>query len=196
MFPTIDKVKAKRLLELDLDKKYIFFVGRLDDSKRVDMLLDAWSEIKDHYKNWRLLLVGNLPNMPFTDKALALGAIVHGKILQTEMYKFTNAADIYVLANYKGVHTYGGIGMLPVQALLSETPVVGVTVRNIPVDIRNEVGIYTFSRDELKVALEEIMTGKKKFKKLREKAIKYYSWENISRNTEKVYLELIRKYNE
>jgi glycosyltransferase involved in cell wall biosynthesis len=191
LFKPLNKQKAKQLLKLDISKKYILFVGRLDYTKRVDLLIDVWEELKDKYPDWQLLLVGNSRDMPLTNQATKVGAIIKGRVLQTEMSKYLSAANIYVLANLKGIHTHGGVGMLPVQALFCETPIVGVTVRNIPEEIRSDLGIYTDTKAELEQAIEDIITNKKRFSNLRELAVKEYSWEQISIKTKDKYLECL-----
>jgi len=191
LFKPIDKQEAKKMLNLNPNKKYIVFIGRLDYTKRPDMLLDAWEELKHRFPEWELLLAGNSSGMPLTSRAKELGVIVMGRILQTELYKYLSAASIYVLAHLKGIYTLGGVGMLPVQALFCETPVVGYTVKNIPEEIRSKLGICTNNKVELTEALQQIMTGNFCFKNLREIAIQEYSWENISKRTCHKYLEYI-----
>lgn len=195
VFKAIDKKDAKKSLDLEVSKKYILFVGRLDFTKRADLLIDVWEELRENHPQWQLLLAGNSPNMPLTERAESVGAIIKGRIIQTEMNKYLSAADIYVLANLKGIHTYGGVGMLPVQALFCETPVVGVTVRNIPEKIQSQLGIYTDTKEELKEALFQIMTAKRKFSNLRELAKNEYSWKNISNRTSQKYLEYLMLNN-
>jgi glycosyltransferase involved in cell wall biosynthesis len=64
-------------------------------------------------------------------------------------------------------------------------------VRNIPEEIRSDLGIYTDTKAELEQAIEDIITNKKRFSNLRELAVKEYSWEQISIKTKDKYLECL-----
>jgi len=194
MFFPLDKEKSKKEIGLDPMMNYCLFVGRLDYTKRADMLIEAWNRVKDKFPKWRMIIAGNIPNMPLEDFARKSGILIYGKILQTELYKYLSAANVYILANYKGIHTFGGVGLLSIQSLFCETPVIGATVRNFPTDIQNDVGIYTETIDQLTQALESVLSQNKTFFSLREKAIPFYSWSAISRKTRQEYDNLLLKY--
>lgn len=90
------------------------------------MLLDIFSELKNECRNdVGLVLAGAEKDDEFYDLALNCGAKIYPVVLQTDIYKFLSAADVYVLPNLSKHHMFGGTGLLPVQALLCGTPVVG-----------------------------------------------------------------------
>ena len=194
IFPIVDKKLTRELLNLDVNKNYILYVGIIDYHKRVDLLIDAFKEIKPKYPNAELLIAGNFKTDPLYTDAEKAEAILCGRILQTAMYKYLTAADCYVLPDLLPIHTFGGIGELPVQALLCNTPIVGGTVCSIPAKVRDKVGIFTQTKDELIEALKKILDLQVQFTDLRKTAIDIYSWKNVSLKTRVEYDRLVKEY--
>ncbi|MBK7380873.1 MAG: glycosyltransferase [Ignavibacteriales bacterium] len=101
IFIPIDKKEARRMLGLNPDQKYILYIGSLNYTKRPDILIDIYEEIKKERNDVELILAGNEKSDPLYQKAKNSAAILYGKILQTELYKYLSAADVYVLPKYK-----------------------------------------------------------------------------------------------
>jgi len=195
LFRPLDKIEAKKILGWDINKKHILYVGRLNYTKRPDILIDIYEEFKKEGKNdIELVLAGNEIDDPLYERAVKSGAIIYGKILQNELFKYLSAADVYCLPRYATNHLFGGIGLLPVQAMLCNTPVVGGSIRNYAGKNVNEVGIFADDYVSIKNAILKILDQKIKFNNLRENALSIYSWEKISLNTRYLYDELIKKY--
>ncbi len=193
-FNPIDKKEAKRLLNLDPEKKYLLYVGKLNYTKRPDILVDIYRDIKNQRDDIELLIVGTNEEDPLINYAKDAGAKVFGRVMHTEMYKFLSAAEVYILPKYSMEHIFGGIGLLPVEALLCNTPIIGGSLENFPPECRKDVGIALSEPDEMKKAIMNIIERKITFNKLRETAIQYYSWENIISKTSEDYKNLLTKY--
>lgn len=193
-FIPLDKKEAKNLLKLDPDKKYLLYVGRLNSTKRPDILIDIYKELKKERQDIELLLVGTKVNDPLYNYALDTGAKLYGLIMHTEIYKYLSAADVYILPKLSINLIFGGIGILPLEALLCNTPIVGGSVRNFPEEKIKEIGFAVSEKDQIKEAILKIIDGKVTFSNLREIAIKYYSWENIIRRTTNDYNQILNKY--
>ena len=194
IFAPLNKKMARRLLNLDPDKKYLLYVGRLNSTKRSDILIDIYKELKKERQDIELILAGTKVNDPLYNYARESGAKIYGLIMHTELYKYLSAADVYILPKYTKTHSFGGIGLLPVEALLCNTPVVGGSLHNFPEENRDTVGFAVSERDQIKEAILKIIDSNVTFSNLREIAIKYYSWENISHRTLHDYKEILKKY--
>ena len=195
LFPLIPKIEAQRMLGLSSDKFYILYIGRLNKTKRPDLLIKAYLTLTKEFQDIELILGGFSREDEFFDLASESGALlVEGSILQTEIHKYLNASHVYVLAKLSDNHKYAGIGMLPVQALLCETPLVGESVHNLPDEIRESCGIYTDNLQDLIQSLRRIYLKEDSFADLRKKVITYYSWENISKQTKLDYDLLANRY--
>ena len=129
----------------------------------------------------------------FIKMAEESGAVLYPKILQTELYKYLSAADIYVLPLLSEAIPFGGIGMLSVQALYCNTPIVGSTVASFPASELDKVGMVANNKENIKIAILEIVDMKRNFLNLREIAIKHYSWENISKQTLNSYKQIVEE---
>ena len=193
LFPALSKKEARQILSLDPNNKYLLYVGKLNRTKRPDILINVFLRLKEKYSNLELIIAGNNFEDPFYPLAKKAGAKIYGVVLQTELYKYLSAADVYVLAKLDDIYTFGGVGMLPIQALLCNTPIVGETVKNIPSEIRDKVGIMADSESTIYNSLDSILNRSKKYENLRELATHYYSWYNISLATRSNYDLLIRK---
>ena len=194
IFAPLNKKMARRLLNLDPDKKYLLYVGRLNSTKRSDILIDIYKELKKERQDIELILAGTKVNDPLYNYAREAGAKIYGLIMHTELYKYLAAANVYILPKYTKTHSFGGIGLLPVEALLCNTPVVGGSLHNFPEENRDTVGFAVSERDQIKEAILKIIDSNVTFSNLREIAIKYYSWENISHRTLHDYKEILKKY--
>lgn len=195
IFHPIDKIEAKRILGWDVKKKHILYVGRLNYTKRTDILIDIYEEFKKvGKKDIELVLAGHEKDDLLYKKAEESGAILYPKILQTELYKFLSAADIYILPLLSEEIPFGGIGMLSVQALCCNTPIVGATVESFPVGDRDKIGLVAKDHNSISDAIDQIISRKKEFIKLRMYALKYYSWESISKQTDILYKQILKEY--
>jgi glycosyltransferase involved in cell wall biosynthesis len=194
IFFEIDKRSAKENLGLDTTKKFILYVGRLNLTKHPDLLMEVVADIRQTRPEVELILAGHEKSDPYYNMAVKSGALLYGKILQTELYKYLAAADVYVLAKLDESIPFGGIGELSVQALYCGTPIAGSTVKCFPAETREQVGIVANDHASLKNALLHILDNPGDYTGLREKAMKYYSWENIAKATMNDYRECIDKY--
>lgn len=193
-FNPIDKKEAKQLINLDPNKKYLLYIGKLNYTKRPDILIDIYKDIKRHRDDVELLIVGTNEGDPLINYAKEAGAKVYGRIMHTDIYKYLSAADVYILPRYSVEHVFGGIGLLPVEALLCNTPIIGESLKNFPEECRESVGLAVSEIDEMKTAILKIIDKEITFNNLRETAIQNYSWENIIRITSMDYKELMTKF--
>ncbi len=194
IFPPLGKTDAKTALGFDLNQKYLLYVGRLNYTKRPDILIEIYDELKKERNDVKLILAGHEKTDPLYNAAKDSGALLYGVIPQTELYKYLSAAEVYILPAYSVNHAFGGIGMLPVQAMLCNTPVVGSSLLNFPESYRGEVGLVATNHKEIKDAILGVLDGKVRFENLRELAIMNYSWESICKNTARDYRTIFKFY--
>lgn len=193
-FNPLTKIEARHLLNLDPNKKYMLYIGKLNYTKSPDILIDTYKELKKIRDDIELLIVGTNEGDPLINYAKEAGAKVYGRILHTEIYKYLSAADVYILAKYSKEHIFGGIGLLPVEALLCNTPIIGGSLENFPQEDRESVGFAVSEIEDMTNAIIKIIDKVRPFNNLREIAIKHYSWEKISKETAIDFKELIKKY--
>jgi len=195
IFKSIDKTEAKKILDWDTSKKHILYVGRLNYTKRTDLLISIHKEFQlNGRKDIEIVFAGTEKDDILYKEAEKAGIRIYPKILMTELYKYLSAADVYVLPDYADDMKFLGIGMLPVQAMLCNTPVVGYSLKNYVDKIEN-IGVLAKDKQSIKDAIIKIIDKKINFNNLRETAISFYSWKNVSERTRKKYDNLILKYS-
>ncbi len=188
LFSPTDKLAAKELLRLKPELSYLIFIGRLNASKRADMLIDVFQRLQKEIPSIGLIIGGCQESDPLYTKAKNAGAVITGMIPQNEVSLWLSAADVYSLPLLDTAHEFGGIGMLPVQAMLCKTPAVGSTIKCFPENKRNEIGIFTQTEDELYEAIKSILMKKRVFPNTRETALNQYAWSSIVLKTAEDYV--------
>ena len=191
MFVPSDKLVAKELLKLKPELSYLIFIGRLNASKRADMLIDVFLRLQKEIPLLGLIIGGCQESDPLYKKAKNAGAVITGMIPQDEVSLWLSAADVYSLPLLDTAHVFGGIGMLPVQAMLCNTPAVGSTIKCFPENKRNETGIFTQTEDELYEAIKSILFKKREFPNTRETTLIHYAWSSIVLKTTEDYLQAL-----
>jgi len=177
---------SRRRIGLDLNKKYVLYIGRIKTTKGMKELLDSMKELDS--LNLELLLIGegadflkynsyvqekNIHNVKF------LGAIYGEKKLS-----YLNACNGLILPS----HTEGAPVVL-MEAIAKNLPVVATNVGGIPKMIKNGregILIDPYSKKEIVYAIQEIL--KWKDKEIRTYAKKYL-WKRIIKDTIRDYKE-------
>jgi len=192
LFRPMNKKEARVKLGLDPENDYLLYIGKLNQTKRPDWLIEMYAEIKSQYPKLKLILGGCSESDQYFQKAIAAGAQTHGTIIQKDIHVWLSAANIYFLPSLSENHKFAGIGMLPLQSAFCQTPVIGNTLRCVNKNITNPIGIQTNDLEEMKNACTSILDGSIKFPDLRTEVLKSYSWKTICNKKAEDYLDLIK----
>lgn len=88
----------------DKKKKIILFAGSMDDNKAPDILLNAWSTIKDKYPDWKILFLGSGNLEKFKKLAEELGIADNveftGYLTGNRKKQIFEEASIYCMCSY------------------------------------------------------------------------------------------------
>ncbi len=163
-FKIIPKKEAKKILGLNENKKYILYVGKLYKYKQVDKLISIWLEIKKQKPETELIIVGNEPRGNWGEEyyhlAKASGAIIIGRILNTEIYRYYCASDVYVIMTLRDDY-FGGTGIAPLESLACNTPVVSNSLKNYLGNNAFEIGEIPKSEIEYKDSIIKVLNNRK-----------------------------------
>jgi glycosyltransferase involved in cell wall biosynthesis len=167
--------------ELDLPKCYVLFVGSIEPRKNLGLLLRAWGEIKNSFKEIELLIVGvrgkvfRAVNLSHEVERVHFLGYVEDETLAT---LYANAT-VFVLPSQDE-----GFGLPVLEAMASGTPVIvsdGGTLR----EIVQEAGlIFCLSNPVgLKNALTECLSNARLRSELKEKGLvraHQFSWQRTA----------------
>ena len=164
--------------EFDLPKSYVLFVGSIEPRKNLDLLLRAWVEIKNVFKETELLIVGVGGNVFSAINVSHEVERVHflGYVEDETLAILYANATVFVLPSQEE-----GFGLPVLEAMASGTPVIasdGGALR----EIVNEAGlIFCLSNPVgLKNALTECLSNAKLRSELKEKGLvraQQFSWQ-------------------
>jgi glycosyltransferase involved in cell wall biosynthesis len=195
-FKLIGKNEARELLGLDKNKKYILYVGKLYKYKQVKELIEIWNEIKKTRPEIELMLVGNEPRSAwgeeYYDMAVEFGAKIIGRVLNTELYKYYSAADVYVMLGLRD-DMFGGTGIAPLESLACNTPIVSSAMRNYLGNNAEEICEIPDSLEGYKKAILKVIDHRENYKNMRESVEKYYSHEALVKRADKIFTEVLEK---
>ena len=177
------------MLGLDEGKKYLFYVGRFDYVKEVDKLARIYVNVKKRYPNVQLMVAGGSKDDIYYKDIINSGAIDLGPIMNTELYKYYSASDIYVCCSFRYDY-FGGIGTAMIEALSCNTPIVSKSLENIPEDKRVKCGKMSGDETEMTEDIIEVLNTLENYRNTRDVAVALYDHSVIQRNARNCYDKL------
>lgn len=192
-FKPLNKIEARRKLDLPLNHKIMLHVGRY--GKGIDGALKTFQILKKKY-DVELVWVDSIPGQPLHNEAKEMGARVCGFIPLETLIHYYNAADVYLFPSFERrlLKVGGGIGVATIESLACGVPTVATALKHFPTDEWRKVGKIPKDEDDVVRCVSEIFEDPTPYKDCREVAKKYYSWGAIITNTIKIYDELFDKY--
>lgn len=184
-FRKASKNDARKKLNLDKDKKYILYVGRVKATKGIKELLDAMKSLS---LNEELLIIGGGVDLEMFKKYAIKNKIKNvrflGTIYNNSMLFYLDACDCLILPSYTE-----GAPVVLMEAIAKNLPVIATDVGGVKKMIENNregIIIKPKSSKEIVKALREILKWKKRdIKKYAEK----YRWKKIIDETFKDYIK-------
>jgi glycogen synthase len=199
------------------DKPYILFVGRITRQKGILYLVQA---IQYMNPNFQVVLCAGAPDTPeiaaeMRREVEKIQAIREGVIWIAEMVDKPSLIELYSHADvFCCPSIYEPFGIINLEAMACETPVVASDVGGIPeVIVHGQTGKLvplaqikespftpidpdTYSRD-LAGSINRLMENPEQRARFaqagRQRAIEFFSWSSIARQTKELYANLIAK---
>jgi glycosyltransferase involved in cell wall biosynthesis len=102
---------------------YMLYTGNLKPHKNLPALIEAFSLIKDRFKDFRLVLAGVPPDEPFRQRISRLGmadrVVTKGYLGQHDLIRFIDGAEFFVFPSL-----YEGFGFPPLEAMARKKAVI------------------------------------------------------------------------
>jgi len=150
-------------LELNVNRKYIIFVGRLIRSKGIYEVAQAFIRLAKNNPDFRLILVGEEIEKERLEKIFKEAKILHkiifkGIISYQEVARFMKISDLLVFPSWKE-----GLPNVILESMAIGLPVVASNAGGIPEVIKNEITgllVPVKNVDMLVIAVNKMMEDK------------------------------------
>jgi len=195
-FRVMARQEARQQLGLDEDKRYLLYVGRLVAVKGLDLLLDAFAQLTQKWRDVELLLIGDgaerealkhqATALGIRDKVHFVGAQPHERVVL-----WMNAGDVFCLPSHKE-----GLPTVLLEALACGTPIVATSVGGIPeIVAEGQVGRLVRSRDpkEMAACIEEVMETRWDRQRLRDYVAERFSFDVVTKKLLEMYGSVMRE---
>jgi len=196
----LSKKECRMKLDLPLDKLIILFFGNLVPYKGPEVLLRAFSLIKEETPDLELLYVGRGPllaELQSLSRELGVAEDVHfaGYVADQDKALYYQAADIFCLPS---VNLAEAFGIVNLEAMASGLPIIASHLGGIPdlVDGSNGLTVTPGDVDKLAEALHYLAENpdeREKMGRAGYRKVQDYSWERMARKTEEIYQELLQE---
>lgn len=149
MYP-VDKLQARKKLNLNTKDFILLQLGRMVPRKGVDNVIKALGCLKSKYKNVKLLIVGGECEAQETfsnaeiqrlqqvasDNNISAQVIFAGRKNRSQLKYYYSASDVFISTPW-----YEPFGITPLEAMACKLPVIGANVGGIKYSvIHNETG--------------------------------------------------------
>jgi len=177
----VSKKIARKKLSLDMDKKYIIFIGRVRKVKGISELLEAMEKLKK--ENIELIIIGKGPHYEYykdyVEKNKFENAKLLGAVYGDKKMLYLAACDYLILPS-RGSE---GSPIVIMEAMAMNLPFITTKVGGIPLMFENKregILVEPKSTEEIVKAIKEILKWKKKDIR---KYAENYKWGKIIKQT-------------
>lgn len=167
-----DKINnIKKDLNINKNDIVLLFVGRIAEEKSIDVLIKSHVNICKKYKNIKLLIVGDGPNLEDyikLSKELKIEdkVIFTGKVPWRDINKYYCLSNIFVTASHTETQ-----GLTLIEAMAASLPVVALNDESFKNVVIDDLNGYLFNDSkEYEKYIIELIKNKEKRKKLGEQA--------------------------
>lgn len=188
----------RRKYSIEDDEKIVLFLGRLNKSKGIDLLVKAFADVSKELSEVKLVIIGpndgflsalkrQIEDLKISDKILFTGPV-------SERDKLEAYVDADVFVNPRADEIFGIVFL---EACACGTPVVCSSGCGIADAIDGKTGFAVhYDRDQLKDAIFKILSDeglRRKFEEEGKKLVKEkFSWDGIILDVERTYEQVIK----
>ncbi len=182
----------------NIKSKYILYLGRMDELKGINYIIEAFSQLPPKYSDYKLVIAGKI-----TDYKKELDKIIktnnlENKVIYTGFVKEEDKISIYHDAELfvNPVKYMGGVSITVFEALLSNTPVIvtkesGELVEKMDAGTIVEYGDVESLKNEMIRSLEDENLRKKQISNAQKYIRENLDWKSVSEKILGIYYEAI-----
>jgi len=200
LFQPDQEVRDRMRSELGFEDNFVIgYTGRLTRDKGVDTLLEA---LEGAEFDWKLLVVGDGDMRPDIEDRIAHNHWEHrvhitGYVPQTEVPRYMQAMDTFVLASKTQPHWVDTFPLSSVQAMACEVPIVISDSGALPFQV-GDAGLVFPERnaDALRERIRQLALNYKQRAELatagRERSLERFGMETLADNFYKILQQVIQ----
>ena len=188
------KIELKRRLSIP-DKKIVVFVGRLDSQKRIDLLIEVFTEVNRLLSQTHLIVIGEGSEKNKIQSMLNENITLVGVVNNVDAY--LRASDLLVLPSLAE-----GMSNVILEAMATGLPVISTKVGSNPEVIDNGInGILLDIQDQtgFKENIIRVLTdgslAEKMGQRAREKVVERFTIERVAADYLKLFVKMIHGGN-
>ena len=116
--PNCLTIPVPQMVDINVKRKELLFVGRLAKEKRLDLLIDIWEKLFRVFSDWQLTIVGTC-NKQFEKRVLRLKEKIRKRNIERVVFEgFQNPAEYYKRASlFCMTSEYEGLGLVLIEAM-------------------------------------------------------------------------------
>jgi glycosyltransferase involved in cell wall biosynthesis len=190
-----DSKEARKNLGIQEDSRVILSVGRADNLKGVQHVINIFHNLKKTISGLVLLCVDIQPADKYYNEVKESGAIIKGHVAWSDLPVYYSAADVLVYLPFDDESlNFAGPGYVNAEALACGVPVVSSLLIHYWDKCINEVARTPRNLDEALSMTRELLNNPPSPERCREVSFKYYNWSHVMGHHLEVYNNLLRKY--
>ncbi len=196
-FSHLQKKEARRKLGLPTEGSLLLYVGSFFRGKGVDLLIEAYENLKNLQDDMQLVLVGGYKNDELYDMVVKSGAIFHERLPKEKLNEFYAAANVYILVSHNDyLVTWGGIGNANIEALACGTPIYSSQLMHFmgSEEEKKALGLQYTRDSDITQDILTMIEHADQYTRTREIARKYYDREANVAKIVTIYKELFKTY--
>jgi glycosyltransferase involved in cell wall biosynthesis len=188
------KRKLRGRLSLPLQSLLVVYAGRLVPEKRVDHLLEIWSDVRAKCPDAHLLVVGEGEEQDRLEQMQVNGVQFTGQV--EEAVPYLQAADLFVLPS-----STEGLSNSMLEAMSCGLPVLATTVGGAPDVIEHQVSGWLIPPEDVDALRHALITllGEKALRaslgaNARQRILTGFSLDSVARRLVGLYQQLMARY--
>jgi glycosyltransferase involved in cell wall biosynthesis len=196
------KGEFKRKYSINPDEKIILFLSRIHERKGADILIEAFSKLKNEFESIKLVIAG--PDEGYLDKLKLIASkldiesdvMFPGPLYEKDKLEAYVDADIFVLPSKDRYESFGNVVL---EALACGTPVIVTNNCGVSEWIGDNVGyVVEYDKDQLWDAMIKVLSDERLRRRFGEEGKRFvreaFEWSRVVGKIEEIYVEGIKNY--
>lgn len=180
----------------DIKSPYILYLGRIDELKGINYIIEAFARLPQEYSDYRLVIAGKITDYKKKLDKIIRENKVENRVIFTGFVKEEDKISIYHDAELfvNPVRYMGGVSITVFESLLSNTPVIvtresGELVEKMDAGSIVEYGDVESLKNEMIRSLEDKTLTQKQVSNAQKYIMENLDWKNVSEKILDIYME-------